>query len=325
MSHDCSTTRRLFMVLSPRSLPYARLALESLFRNCVEDFSLYLITDSKDDVNSLTSELAQLHSPKGGLSRDLRIIGEADLADIGQDKFGKYPHIRKFRQGHPCWRKITDPVLLSDDKAEVIVLDPDLYFPNRFRFEPTLKSGILLMWQRPSCLLPAEVVELALNANVALAHHTDIGVAQWRLPVDLDWLDWFIAIIGSSQLPKSMHVESIVWAALAMRLGGGYLDPGKWLCWHRSQIKRVLVRMRTPGTSILKSEPFARIKCFHAGGEAKWWVVDAHRLGMLDFNEDMTALSRPTPYQQLTPSDYHSLQRSKRWLRKLGYYSVFGN
>ena len=44
-SLDAATSpRRLFMV-SPRSLPYARLALGSLYANCVEPLSLTLITD----------------------------------------------------------------------------------------------------------------------------------------------------------------------------------------------------------------------------------------------------------------------------------------
>ena len=113
----------------------------------------------------------------------------------------------------------------------MIVLDPDLYFPNRFSFEPTPDTGVFLMWQRPSCLLPDEVVRRAIDAKIALAHHTDIGVAQWRMPVDLEWLDWLIHKMGSSQLPRSMHVESIVWAALAMRFGRRDIwIPKKWVC-----------------------------------------------------------------------------------------------
>ena len=52
--------RKLFMVLSPHSLPYARLALRSLFDNCVENFHLSLITDSLADAVLLSNELAEL-------------------------------------------------------------------------------------------------------------------------------------------------------------------------------------------------------------------------------------------------------------------------
>ena len=315
--------RKLFMVLSPRSLPYARLAIESLYRNCAEDFSLALITDSPDDVQILRKEL-ELLSNCGNRTREASVYGEADLAGLEQEKFRKFEHLRNFRRGHPCWRKITDPILLSGERDEMIVLDPDLYFPNRFCFEQTPESGVLLMWQLPSCLLPAEVVSAAISANIALAHHTDIGVVQWREPVDLEWLNWLIERIGSSQLPRSMHVESIAWAALAMKIGGGYLDPSKWVCWHRSQYKRILVKLGVPGPSILERESFSGIKCFHAGGEAKWWLADAHRRGILDRNEDITKGSAPLPYEKLAPSEYYLIQRNRRLLQKLGYYRILG-
>ena len=130
-------SRRLFMVLSPRSLSYARLALRSLYANCVEPFALTLITDGPDDVRELRGELDGLRQGSVQPSRAAAVYGEADLADLERDRFGKYPELQQFRHGHPCWRKITDPLLLSDDRDEMIVLDPDLYFPNRFRFEET--------------------------------------------------------------------------------------------------------------------------------------------------------------------------------------------
>ncbi|MDU6377509.1 MAG: hypothetical protein E6575_26050, partial [Bradyrhizobium sp.] len=194
----------------------------------------------------------------------------SDLADLEAARFGRHPALRRFRHGHPCWRKITDPLLLSEAGKEMVVLDPDLYFPNRFSFEPTAARGVMLMWQRPSCLLPDEVVTSAITAGVALAHHTDIGVAQWRQPVDLDWLNWLIATLEAPTLPRHMHIESIVWAAIAMKIGGGYLDPGQWVCWHRTQYKRLLRRLGVSGAAVLQRERFSGIKCFHAGGEAKW-------------------------------------------------------
>jgi hypothetical protein len=322
MSTETSTLRKLFMVLSPRSLPYARLALTSLYRTCADDFSLSLVTDSQDDVASLNGELARLADESYSAKRRAVVFGNADLSEVEQDRFGKFQNIQIFRRGHPCWRKITDPILLSDGNDEMILLDPDLYFPNRFCFEPTPSAGLLLMWQRPSCLLPEQVVEAAFEAHVPLAHHTDIGVAQWRLPVDLDWLDWLIGRLGSSRLPQSMHVESIVWAALAMRMGGGHLDPNRWVCWHRSQYKRISMKLGTSGPSLLKNEPFANAKCFHAGGEAKWWLADAYNLGFLDYNNDVAFLTDLWPYRELTPSKYYSMQRTRRWLRKLGYYVI---
>ena len=232
--------------------------------------------------------------------------------------------LRSFRRGHPCWRKITDPLLLSGEAQEMILLDPDLYFPNRFRFEPTPGSGVLLMWQKPCCLLPPEVVQSAITAKVRLADHVDIGVAHWRQSVDLEWLDWLIGTLGAPHLPRSMHVEAIVWAAIAMRIGGGHLDPRFWVCWHRTQHKRVLRKLGVSGTFILSRENLAGIKCFHAGGEAKWWLADAYKSGILDQSAEAIEPSPVRPFVELAPSRYNALLRNRRLLRRLGYYSVFG-
>jgi hypothetical protein len=324
MKQEIAGRRRLFMVLSPRSLPYARLALESLYQKCVDPFSLSLITDTNEDVARLETETKGLTNHQADGQQAPLVYGDEQLTELEQERFRGFEHIRKFRKGHPCWRKITDPLLLSHGNDEMVILDPDLYFPNRFCFEPTLASGVLLMWQRPSCLLPAEIVEAAIAAKIQLAHHTDIGVAQWRMPVDLEWLNWLIGKLGSSELPRSMHVESIVWAALAMRIGGGHLDPKAWLCWHRSQLNRLLLKLGVSGSSVLKREPLRSVKCFHAGGEAKWWLANACALGFLDHGVDLTAPTEFTAYEELAPARFSLLEKRRLILRKLGYYSLFG-
>jgi hypothetical protein len=321
-NNSSQISRRLFMVLTPRSLSYARIAIESLFRNADEPFNLALITDSTDDKQILLEELGDL---KNGLvsKRSISIFDEADLSARELEMFASYPNIIEFRHGHPCWRKVTDPILLSRDGEEMIILDPDIYFPNKFCFEETLQSQLLLMWQRPSCLLPADVVYNAMGAGIALAHHTDIGVAQWKMPIDLPWLDWLLGKLGSPNLPRNMHVESIVWAALAMRMGGGYFDPSLWLCWRRTQFKRILRRLGIGGPIILKGEPWTEIKCFHAGGEAKWWLLETKNKGYLDSNETKTHPSRPLPFKELKPDVFAQIERRRSWLRRAGYYSLF--
>lgn len=310
------------MVLSPRSLPYARLALRSLFASCAEDFHLSLITDTADDRNHLLCELAQLFDVHGSASRGASVHTASELEAIARDRFSKHRHILNFQQGHPCWRKITDPILLSEGTDEMVILDPDIYFPNRFCFEQTPETGVFLMWQRPSCLLPEAVVEKAIHSEIPLAHHTDIGVAQWRLPVDLDWLDWLIGTLGSADLPHSMHVESIVWAALAMRIGGGHLNPKFWVCWHRTQSKRILAKLGMRGSAILRSEPYSEMKCFHAGGEAKWWIAEACALGILDRGVDLTVPTEFIAYEELAPAKFDFLRKRRQLLLKLGYYSL---
>jgi len=306
--------------LSPRSLPYARLALTSLFLSSIEKLHLSLITDSAEDKKILTEEI---HSIEGTDLHQIQIYDFADLNNREDELFRGLDRLRDFRRGHPCWRKITDPLLLSSDGQEMILLDPDLYFPNPFRFETTPESGLLLMWQKPSCLFPPEVVQTAIDAKISLAHHVDIGVAHWRFPVDLEWLNWLIGQLGSPHLPRSMHVEAIVWAALAMRMGGGHLDPRHWLCWHRSQYKRVLRKAGVSGTFILSREKLSTVKCFHAGGEAKWWLPEAQKLGLLNGSREATQSFKFSPFIELTPAEFKIMQRNRNWLRKLGYYTLF--
>ena len=313
------TIRHVYMVLSPRSLSYARDALESLFANSVEDLHLRLITDSERDKEELSESLAALNAN----GHRWTVYSEQDLAAREESLFAGHDNLRAFRRGHPCWRKITDPLLLSDPGEELVLLDPDLYFPNRFQFEATPENGLLLMWQQPNCLFPPEVVKAAIGDGIRLAHHVDIGVAHWRASADLDWLDWLVAKLGGTSLPRIMHVESIVWAALAMRVGGGHLDPAYWKCWRRSPAKRVMTKLGVSGQSILKSESWASMKCFHAGGEAKWWLHKARESGLLDGRATLLQPGRVLPFQELTPAQYARERAFKRTLQAMGYYQIF--
>jgi hypothetical protein len=307
------------MVLSPRSLGYARDALESLFCNSLEVIHLHLITDSERDKEELTETLKALDSK----SHRWTVYSEQDLAEREEALFAGYDHLRAFRHGHPCWRKITDPLLVSDPGQEMILLDPDLYFPNRFKFEATPENGLLLMWQQPNCLFPPEVVKTAIGHSIRLANHVDIGVSHWRASADLTWLDWLIGRLGGTELPRIMHVEAIVWAALAMRVGGGYLDPEYWKCWRRSPAKRVMTKLGVSGQHILKSEPWAGLKCFHAGGEAKWWLHKGRESGLLDGRATLPQPGRVLPFEELTPAQYARELAFKRMLQAMGYYQIF--
>jgi hypothetical protein len=311
--------REVYVVLSPRSLGYARDALESMFRNSLETLHVHLITDSKPDKEVLSEAVASLDTK----AHSWDVYCEDDLAEREDQLFARHGNLRAFRRGHPCWRKITDPLLLSKPGAELILLDPDLYFPNRFQFEQTPETGLLLMWQRPNCLFPPDVVRTAIDAGIRLAHHVDIGVAHWRASADLDYLDWLIGKLGGSNLPRVMHVEAIVWAALAMRVGGGHLDPLYWRCWDRTPTRRVMTKLGVSGLSILKSEPWAALKCFHAGGPAKWWLHEARKTGLLDSVTEQTEPGRVLPYVELTPAHYARERAFKRVLQTLGYYQIF--
>jgi hypothetical protein len=205
----------------------------------------------------------------------------------------------------------------------MVLLDPDLYFPNRFCFEPTPETGVLLMWQRPCCLLPAETVRSGMEQGIRFAHHVDIGVGAWRAHVDLEWLDWLIGRLNVQQHSRVMHIEAIIWAALAMHIGGGYLDPNLWQCWRFHQHRRVLLKVGVPGVKLLGAESFSKLKCFHAGGHAKYWLAEAQQNGLLDGGQTHISPGQILPYEELIPSDFYREQRAKDILRRLGYYSLF--
>ena len=311
--------REVFMVLSAKSLPYAEKGIDSLFQHVREPVSLTLVTDGAADKAEILQCVGKLSIPP---QHSWRVYEQSEADDRAEVVFAAQPNLRAFRFGHPCWRKITDPLLFSAPGAEIIVLDPDLYFPNHFSFEPTPPTGLYLMWQPPSCLLPHESVVRAYDIPVKLAHHVDIGVAQLRNNLDLDWLDRFVSDLGGTAIPRVMHVEAIVWAALAMRMGGGYFDPAHWYCWQYRQWKRVLLKLGMPGTRMLALESLSTVKCFHASGIAKWWVKDATDQHRFPPPRSIVESLPIQPFEDMPLATYQRDQSIKDWARKLGYYKI---
>jgi hypothetical protein len=314
--------RQVYMVLSPRSLPYALFSIESLLRNSFQALHLHLITDSHEDKLQLIETMESLQPD---VRHCWEVTAEAEMLDREATTFREFDNLRTFRGGHPCWRKITDPLLLSEPGRELILLDPDLYFPNLFQFETTPQTGLLLMWQRPNCLLPPEIVRRAMEEGIPLADHVDIGVAHWRAGQDLQWVDWLIGKLGGASLPRAMHIEAIVWAAVAMHGGGGHLDPMRWVCWHRTQLNRVKRKLGVSGVDILRTEPWDEMKCFHCGGEAKWWLPDFCSTGLLPSRTDRLQPCRTLPFVEFTPAKFARDQKAKGILRALGYYKLLGS
>jgi hypothetical protein len=313
--------RRLFLILSPRALDYARLCISSLFANAAEDLHLHLITDSEEDKQTLTTELQLASLPA---RHRASVYSKDDLADLEASRFARYPHIRQFRHGHPCWRKITDPLLLTDDGEEMVLLDPDLYFPNPFAFEPTPSSGILLMWQKPTCFMRPDQICIAMDKGIRLADHIDIGVGHWRAPVDLEWLEWLLAQLDFPSLRRYMHMEAFVWSALAMHLGGGHLDPAYWHCWQFTIPRRLRFKFGSSKISLVGSSHFPALKCFHAGGLAKYWITEARQAGLLDTpQKPHLEPGRILPFVELQPAAFNRELKLKAMLGKLGYYQFF--
>lgn len=317
-----SALRHVYCVMGARSLRYAKACIASLLAQSDEPLALVLLTDAPADADALRDAIAPLVA---GTPHRLAVHDQADADTRAEEQFRDYPAIRTFRGGHPCWRKITDPVLYAADGEEVVIIDPDVYFPNRFRFEPTPATGLLLMWQRPNCLLPEPLVREAYDRQVPMADHTDIGVCQFRAPLPLDILESLLETLDTAPHAHSMHVESIVWAALAERMGGGYLNPDAWHCFANSVTGRLIRRVTgKAGVETLRGIDFSKVKAFHAGGIAKDWLVDGEKAGL--FAQPAT-LTRPTPVAPFVPypkAKFDRKMRNRHLARKLGLYAVLG-
>ena len=48
----------------------------------------------------------------------------------------------------------------------------------------------------PQLPAPFSVVQTAFVKGIAMADHVDIGVAQYRSPLDLEWLNWLVELLG---------------------------------------------------------------------------------------------------------------------------------
>ncbi|MBK5928960.1 hypothetical protein [Rhodobaculum claviforme] len=308
--------RRVFMIFSARSLPYASVCLEGLTAQSAEPLDLHLVVDTQDEVTQLRDFIATLAA---GDRHHIALYCAGDLDALAARRFAALPALRAFRDGHPCWRKITDPLLLSDGDQEMIVLDPDLFFPNAFRFEPTPERGLALMFQRPNCLLPPDAVIRAFDAGIPLADHVDIGVAQVRADaIDPAWLEGVVGALDVGRYTRFMHIEALVWSALAMRIGGGYLDATAWRCWQRGTFKRAAVAAGLPGHLTLKLEPIPRAKCLHVSGPSKYWLLSALGSGSLFYsNADRRAGTALRPFVPFTRERFTFQQRYKRAFRRL--------
>jgi len=302
--------RRVFIVFSTRDLPYASVCIQGLLANVVTPVVLHLIVDTPEEVAEMTAALPAMDIRA---AHQVRVIAKQEIDAIAAERFAGYPNLQAFREGHPCWRKITDPYLLSEPGEDIIILDPDLFFPNPFAFEPAPARDILLMHQGPNCLFPPAAVARGFDAGVAMADHVDIGIAYAPTSAyDLPFLEDLLGKLGVGDFVRNMHIEAIVWAAMCMHTGGGYLDPAAWRCWQKGYLKRGLLALGVPGTRLLKLEPLAGLKCLHVSGPSKYWVVAALKAGTLTYTEN--AQTAPTPVRPVVDfprAKFDRLQRTK--------------
>ena len=303
--------RRVFILMSSSALPYAHPCIRTMLENSVEPVHLRLIADDPDERRILEEETARYIVPGRA---EIDVIDEAEVADRIATRYPGMEGLRGLHVGHPCWRKIIDPLALSEPDDEVIVTDPDLFFPNRFDFEPTPPDGVMMMRQGPNCMLPPEAVRIAFDKGMYLAKHVDIGVAQLRAgAVDPEWLNWAATDIAVERFHRYMHVEPIIWSAMAMRIGGRHLDPAAWRCWQRGKVKRLAVAAGVPGRWTLRLEPLPRLKCIHVSGPSKWWVQEGLADGSLtEHGNDVCGPTRGPAYVELTRQQYEREQRAKK-------------
>lgn len=312
--------RRVFLLMSSKALPYAGLAIQTMLANSDQPIHLRLIADDAAEQEILAAGTAGFATPESRIE----VIGKDEVSDRLADRFPGLSGLRALHEGHPCWRKITDPLALSDPDDEIVVVDPDLFFPNRFAFEATPGTGVMLMRQGPNCLYPPAAVRAAFDQGLKLANHVDIGVAQLRTgAVDPDWLDRVAVGLDLARFRPFMHIEAILWSALAMRFGGRHLDPSAWRCWERGKLKRLAVAAGLPGHWTLKLEPLDRAKCIHVSGPSKWWVQEALAQGSLkEIHAERTAPSHGPAYVELTRAGYEREQRLKGLAGRLGLYRL---
>ena len=305
--------------LAASSLPYASLCVRSLAENLDGDEAIHLLTDTPGDQEQLQQAFA-------GLGR-IKVQLSDELWEDGGNPMRKYAGLQKLRKGHPCWRKLTDPMLLAREGDELVIVDPDVYFPRRFSFEKVGNGTLRLLWQKPNCLLPFSVVQTAFVKGIAMADHVDIGVAQYRSPLDLEWLNWLVESLGET--PRVMHVEAILWSCLAMRMGGGYLNSDRWCCWANTQWKRVLKKAGATPARMLSAEDFRSCLAFHAGGMAKTWLAAPgvgellkHLAGLPGGKPLGAATVRP--FVPFTKEKFEWLRKRARILEVMGYYRLIG-
>ena len=305
--------------LGASSLPYGSLCIRSLAENLDGDEAIHLLTDSLEDQVRLQRAFA-------GLTR-IKVQVSDELWEDDGNPMRRYAGLETLRKGHPCWRKLTDPMLLARDGDEVVIVDPDVYFPRRFSFEKVGDGTLRLMWQKPNCLLPFSVVQTAFTKGIAMADHVDIGVAQYRSPLDLEWLNWLVESLG--EMPRVMHVEAILWSCLAMRMGGGYLNSDRWCCWADTQWKRLLKKVGATPARMLSAEDFRSCLAFHAGGTAKTWLAapgtgeSLKRLAGLPGGKPQGAAT-VWPFVPFTEQKFEWLRKRGRILKTKGYYRFLG-
>ena len=157
-----------------------------------------------------------------------------------------------------------------------------------------------------------------------MADHTDIGVAQFSEALDWKHLDTLIERLGGTNLPRSMHVESIVWAELALTMDGKHLNAEAWHCFDNSVLTRIRTKFGRPGYEMIANLDIKNMKCLHGGGVAKNWFPEAEQRGLLDTRVRLEKPTAGRPYVPFLRSKFEQKFALRRKAAQLGLYRIIG-
>jgi len=75
---------------------------------------------------------------------------------------------------------------------------------------------------------------------------------------------------------------------------------------------------------ILRTEPIRAAKCFHAGGKAKQWLVDAEKAGLMEGTTLRSRVLPPIPFKTYTRAQFDRKLFVLKLARSLGVMAVVG-
>ena len=143
------------------------------------------------------------------------------------ERLAPYPTCRFYREHYPISLKFMDLPLLAT--GPVVFCDSDIFFVRRFTgFHRLIDPAMPLIFTRDLTMAYAvRYWHLLGRERLRLMSRTNSGVMiVERREVDLDFMEWFLARLGTGQIHHV--VEQTYWSAEAARTGGcRYLDPAQ--------------------------------------------------------------------------------------------------
>ena len=110
-----------------------------------------------------------------------------------------------------------------------------------------------------------------------------------------------------------------------MSAGGGYLDPVAWYCWINPISKRLKVKLlKASGAKMLRGESMTNVKCFHASGKSKFWIVEAEKAGLQIGGKPQEAPTAVKPFVEYHRAQFDRKQSLLKVAKSLGIMKILG-